>query len=122
VLRSHSASGAPLTIATYRRTVDIDFGVLEVESGRVVGFREKPKLDYSVSMGVYALTRSTLAGYQQGEALGFDQLVLDLLAAGRNPASYPHDGYWLDIGRPEDYDRANLEFPGLRDRFLGPAR
>jgi NDP-sugar pyrophosphorylase family protein len=122
VLRSHSASGAPLTIATYGRTVDIDFGVLEVESGRVVSFREKPKLDYSVSMGVYALTRSTLAGYQQGEALGFDQLVLDLLAAGRNPASYPHDGYWLDIGRPEDYDRANLEFPGLRDRFLGTAR
>jgi NDP-sugar pyrophosphorylase family protein len=118
LLRAHASSSAPITIATYRRTVDVDFGVLEVQDGRVVGFSEKPKLDYSVSMGVYALSKSTLAGYPGGEALGFDQLVLDLLAAGRQPASYPHGGYWLDIGRPEDYDRANQEFPSLRDQFL----
>jgi NDP-sugar pyrophosphorylase family protein len=118
LLRTHTRSGAPITIATYRRQVDVDFGVLEVEGGRVVGFSEKPKLDYSVSMGVYALSRSTLAGYPQGGPLGFDQLVLDLLRKGSPPASFPHDGYWLDIGRPEDYDRANQEFPAIRHRFL----
>ena len=48
----------------------------------------------------------------------FDRLVLDLLAAGRNPASYAFDGYWLDIGRPEDYDRANSEFARLRSVLL----
>jgi NDP-mannose synthase len=119
LLDAHAVSTAPLTIATFRRHVDVDFGVLEVSDGRVVGFHEKPRLDYSVSMGVYALTRSTLAAYPAGKALGFDDLVLHLLAAGRNPASYLHEGYWLDIGRPEDYDRANLEFPNLRDRLLG---
>jgi NDP-sugar pyrophosphorylase family protein len=119
LLERHAASPAPLTIATFGRHVDVDFGVLEVSEGRVVGFQEKPRLDYSVSMGVYALAKSTLAVYPPGRALGFDDLVLDLLAAGRNPASYQHDGYWLDIGRPEDYDRANLEFPNLRDRLLG---
>jgi NDP-sugar pyrophosphorylase family protein len=62
--------------------------------------------------------RETLAAYPAGKPLGFDQLVLDLLAAGRLPASYPFDGYWLDIGRPEDYDRANAEFPALRANFL----
>ena len=60
--------------------MDVDFGVLEVQDGRVVGFSEKPRLDYSVSMGVYALSKATLSGYSAGEALGFDQLVLDLLA------------------------------------------
>jgi NDP-sugar pyrophosphorylase family protein len=118
LLRSHVAAQAPITIATYRRQVGVDFGVLDVEGGRVVGFREKPTLDYSVSMGVYALSRSTLAGYPNGEPLGFDRLVLDLLAAGHNPASYPFAGYWLDIGRPEDYDRANEEFAGLRSQLL----
>ena len=118
VLAAHVASGAPLTIATYRRKVEVDFGVLEVEGGAVVGFHEKPTLDYKVSMGIYAVRRDTLATYAAGEPLGFDQLVLDLLAAGRSPASYPFDGYWLDIGRPEDYDRANAEFPGLRHKFL----
>jgi mannose-1-phosphate guanylyltransferase len=118
LLEAHAASDAPLTIATYRRHVDVDFGVLTVEAGRVVGFAEKPRLDYEVSMGVYALSRDTLAGYEAGEPLGFDRLVLDLLAAGRNPASYSFDGYWLDIGRPEDYDRANAEFARLRSVLL----
>lgn len=118
LLAAHEAASAPLTIATYARKVVIDFGVLEVADGRVVGFSEKPTLNYRVSMGVYAVARSALAGYAAGQALGFDQLVLDLLAAGRTPAAYAFDGYWLDIGRPEDYDQANLEFPRLRSRLL----
>lgn len=118
LLVNHAASGAPLTIATCRRDVNVDFGVLEEEGDRVVGFKEKPRLEYSVSMGVYGLSRSTLAAYPAGESLGFDQLVLDLLEAGTNPASYAFPGYWLDIGRPEDYDQANLEFSRMRDRLL----
>ncbi len=118
LLDSHGSSGAPITIATYHRQLNVDFGVLEVEGAKVVGFREKPTLDYWVSMGVYALSRSTLESYPAGEPLGFDRLVLDLLASGRNPASYAFHGYWLDIGRPEDYDRANEEFPRLRAQLL----
>ena len=118
LLEAHAASNAQLTIATYHRQVDIDFGVLTVDAGKVVGFVEKPKLDYEVSMGVYAVSRGALAGYPAGEPLGFDRLVIDLLAAGRNPASYAFDGYWLDIGRPEDYDRANSEFVRLRSHLL----
>ena len=118
LLEAHEASDAPITIATYRRQLDVDFGVLTVQGGKVVGFVEKPKLNYEVSMGVYAVSRSTLATYPAGEALGFDRLVLDLLAAGRNPASYLFEGYWLDIGRPEDYDRANAEFAALRSVLL----
>ncbi|OKJ94603.1 nucleoside-diphosphate-sugar pyrophosphorylase [Streptomyces sp. CB03234] len=110
VLRRHQASGAPLTIATYARKVSIDFGVLTTDAGRVVAFTEKPSVDYRVSMGVYGLSRSTLDGYTPGLPLGFDELVLDLLAAERPPYAYDFDGYWLDIGRPDDYDRANAEF------------
>lgn len=118
VLRGHEVSGAPLTIATYARTVSIDFGVLTTEEGRVVGFTEKPSMDYRVSMGVYGLSRNTLSGYTPGLPLGFDEVVLDLLAAGRQPRAYDFDGYWLDIGRPDDYDRANAEFGGLRGTLL----
>jgi NDP-mannose synthase len=121
VLRTHATSGAAMTIATYRRQVEVDFGVLEVEDGLLVGFKEKPTLEYSVSMGVYGLSRETLAGYPMDEPLGFDGLVLDLLRAGRAAAVYPFDGYWLDIGRPADYDRANLDFARMRDELLPPA-
>ena len=121
LLDAHATSGAPLTIATYSRHVDVDFGVLKVEAGKVVSFVEKPKLQYEVSMGVYAVSRSALADYPVGEPLGFDRLVLDLLAKGKNPAAFAFGGYWLDIGRPEDYDRANAEFAQLRSVLLPEA-
>ena len=48
----------------------------------------------------------------------FDELVLDLMAAGTPPRVHRFDGYWLDIGRPDDYDRANEDWATLRDTFL----
>jgi NDP-mannose synthase len=118
VLRDHALSRGSLTIATYQRQVDVDFGVLQVEGDVVVGFEEKPKLGYSVSMGVYGLSRGTLASYPVGRPLGFDQLVLDLLGGGKRPHAYHFDGYWLDIGRPDDYDRANQDFATMRATLL----
>jgi mannose-1-phosphate guanylyltransferase len=113
LLASHQASDAPITIATHMRRVEVDFGVLELEDGAVVGFREKPVLEYAVSMGVYAVSRTALADAPRGEAYGFDHLMRDLLAAGTAPASFPFTGYWLDIGR-----RANAEFAEVRTTLL----
>ncbi|PRH77851.1 nucleoside-diphosphate-sugar pyrophosphorylase [Streptomyces solincola] len=110
LVHRHAAGDAPLTIATYQRKVHIDFGVLTTDAGKVVGFREKPSMDCRVSMGVYAVSRGTLDRYTPGLPLGFDELILDLLGAGTPPAAYEFGGYWLDIGRPDDYDRANAEF------------
>jgi len=118
LLESHAASGGPLTIATYGRSVEIDFGVLHLDADRLVGFEEKPRLDYTVSMGVYGLSRRTLASYPGGQPFGFDDLVLDLLARGEVPVAFHHSGYWLDIGRPEDYDQANLDFARMRQVLL----
>ncbi|AUY50892.1 nucleotidyltransferase family protein [Streptomyces sp. CB01881] len=118
VLKHHEASGAPLTIATYARQVKIDFGVLTTDSGSITGFQEKPSIDYRVSMGVYGVSRSALAKYTPGLPLGFDELVLDLLAAQTPPAAYEFGGYWLDIGRPDDYDRANAEFSLIRSQLM----
>ncbi|WP_406504135.1 NDP-sugar synthase [Streptomyces sp. NBC_00212] len=118
VLTRHRASGAPLTIATYARKVLIDFGVLTTDDNKVVAFTEKPSMDYRVSMGVYGLSLDTLAGYTPGLPLGFDELVLDLLKAETPPHAYAFDGYWLDIGRPDDYDRANAEFTTHRSLLL----
>jgi len=107
LLNQHSLSGTGLTVAIAERTHRVEFGVLDVEASHVVGFREKPDLRYQVSMGVYGMSRLTLAPYPPGRPFGFDQLVLDLLARGEHPATYPFAGFWLDIGRPEDYDEAN---------------
>lgn len=122
LLDHHVESEAPLTVATYQRKVKIDFGTLEKSDGLITKFTEKPTLCYGVSMGVYALSRKTLAPYPKTEPFGFDELVLDLLARGDNPAAYDFDGYWLDIGRPDDYDEANRSFERLRSVLLPSCR
>lgn len=122
LLESHIRSGAPLTVATYQRQVKIDFGTLETENDKIVKFREKPTLSYGVSMGVYAMSRATLARYPRNVPFGFDDLVLDLLDRDEPPSSYHFDGYWLDIGRPDDYDEANRVFDELRPALLPPVR
>jgi NDP-sugar pyrophosphorylase family protein len=118
LLHQHALSGSGLTVAIAERTHRVEFGVLDVEASHIVGFREKPALRYQVSMGVYGMSRRTLAPYPPGLPFGFDQLVLDLLARGENPATYPFTGFWLDIGRPEDYDEANRSFEENRSRLL----
>ena len=60
LVRFHEASGAALTVATHAQRVDIDLGVIETEGERIVGYREKPKLDYEVSMGIYVYDERAL--------------------------------------------------------------
>ncbi|HEX8867820.1 MAG TPA: sugar phosphate nucleotidyltransferase [Lentzea sp.] len=122
LLDQHLESGAPLTVATYRRQVKVDFGVLSTKDGVVVDFVEKPTVDYRVSMGVYGVSRRTLKRYTPGVPFGFDDLVLDLLARCTPPHEYAFSGYWLDIGRPDDYDRANAEFDLIKENLLRGAR
>jgi NDP-sugar pyrophosphorylase family protein len=107
----HVASGAALTVATFRREVAIDFGVLHTASdGRTIDrFEEKPTHSFHVSMGIYVLNRSCVGFIPKGQPFGFDQLVLALLAAGEKVRSFPHSGQWLDIGRHEDYLAANAQ-------------
>jgi NDP-mannose synthase len=118
LLDHHVTCEAPLTIATYQRKVKIDFGTLETDQGRIIRFVEKPTLSYGVSMGVYAMSRKTLAPYPKNVPFGLDDLVLDLLSRGEKPAAYEFDGYWLDIGRPDDYDEANRSFEARRSVLL----
>jgi NDP-sugar pyrophosphorylase family protein len=119
LLEQHASSDAPITVATYERRVHVDFGVIERSADRIIGFSEKPTLDYAVSMGIYGMSRSTLEAYRPGEPIGFDGLMHDLLARGEHPAAFPYAGYWLDIGRPEDYERANAEWDRVRPTILG---
>ena len=108
---SHLRSGAPLTIATYQRDSLIDFGVLEVDEStrRVQGFREKPVFRFEVSMGIYVFSRRLLDLIPANQPYGLDNLVLDLLNRRCVINTHHHNGYWLDLGRPDDYDRANCE-------------
>lgn len=118
-LDRHAASGRLFSIAAARRTEVTEYGVLHAdETGLLRGFEEKPVNSYLVSMGVYGFTRALLADVPRGRKYGFDDLMRDMLERGQAVRVAEHGGYWLDIGRPDDYSRAIDEFEANRGRFL----
>ena len=118
----HAASGNALTIATHHRTVRSEYGVLHVEGDgplqRVVDYEEKPEIPYTVSMGVYVLDARALDAIPRGKRFDIPDLVLELLRRGEGVASYPFDGYWLDIGRHDDYEQALGDYETILPRLL----
>lgn len=119
--RSHHDRGAIATLATFRRDVAIDLGVVETDpQGWVQGYIEKPTYHYTVSTGIYVFRPQVLALVPRGQHLDLPELVLKLLAAGHRVAAFPFSGRWLDVGRPDDYHQAVAEFERYRAEFLPP--
>jgi NDP-sugar pyrophosphorylase family protein len=112
VLDRHVASGAAFTIAAITREQVLDFGVLGIEQDRLVSFHEKPTLSQTVSMGIYGVSRRALEFIPDRGPFGFDELMHKMLEAEERIDVHLHGGYWLDIGRPEDYEKAIGEFAG----------
>ena len=102
----HRQHGGPVTIATSRRTFRIDFGIIEESVGTVVRFREKPNLSHLVSMGIYCMEPEVLDYIPGGVAFGFDDLMFCLMGRGLPVHTFLHNGLWLDVGRVEDFHKA----------------
>jgi NDP-sugar pyrophosphorylase family protein len=114
----HISSGASISVSTFKREVKVDFGVLRYGSDNLLTeFQEKPKYDFDVSMGIYCINRHVITSLAQGEKYGFDNLMWDSLKENRPVNIQPFNGYWLDIGRPEDYEYADENFSELSKKL-----
>ena len=114
----HATNNRLFTISSHRREQHIDYGVLVTgQGGMLEGFHEKPTTPYEVSMGVYMVSRDVLPYLPATGLYGFDNLMRDLLKARQAVHVRRFDGYWLDIGRADDYIRAIEEFPGMKHAF-----
>lgn len=116
----HASVGAAATVATYRRSHRIDFGVLEVSQDNIIqNYVEKPEVSHLVSMGIYMLQRDAVAsmlkepGYKD-----MPQLLMDLVHARHLVSSFASDCFWLDIGNPDDYAQAQDIMITTPSRFL----
>jgi NDP-mannose synthase len=117
----HVCAGRLFTIAGTNRQQHVDYGVLNIDSfANLVGFSEKPVLNYLVSMGIYVVNREVLPLIPNKGKYGVDDLIANMLMSDKKIYVRPHDGYWLDIGRPDDYLQAAEEFERHRKSFLGP--
>jgi NDP-sugar pyrophosphorylase family protein len=119
LINFHHEQRAALTVAVTRKRVQIELGVLQIESDhRVSGYEEKPIKDYPASMGVYVYDPRTLRHIVPNAYLDLPSLVLRLIERGERVAAFRSDAFWLDMGNRDDYERAVAEFAGRRAEFL----
>ena len=106
MLDFHRANRAEITVGVRRYAIEVPFGVVECKDVRITELREKPSLTLFINAGIYLLEPSAVDSIPEGESFDMTDLIQSLLDDGRIVVSFPVIEYWLDVGRPEDYQRA----------------
>ena len=110
LLQFHIEQGAVATMAVRQYDFQVPYGVVRLDGARIEAIEEKPVQSFFVNAGIYALSPEAL-DYLPAETF-FDMPTLfeHLIAAGKTPAAYPLREYWLDIGRLDEFERAQREW------------
>lgn len=114
----HVRNNNKVTVSAYKRESKIDFGVLKYDEKNVIrSFIEKPVYKFDVSMGIYCIKHSVIRKIPRGEKYGFDDLMFDGIKNNEKYEVKPFEGFWLDIGRPEDYDYCNENYDSIKEKL-----
>lgn len=119
MVRFHRERGAAATVGVFQKSVKIDLGIVETDGQNcITGYIEKPTLDYEVSVGAYVMEPLVLSYVRPAERFDLPDLIKKLIAEGLSVIGYRFQGYWLDVGRMEDYEQAVELFGKERSTFL----
>jgi NDP-sugar pyrophosphorylase family protein len=123
MLNFHKRQKADFTVGVFPREVKIDFGVIQFDKrGEFNGYREKPKYNFEVSMGVNVIALAAMKHVTKGKYLDMPDLVLKVHSSGGQVKCYRENCRWLDIGRMDDYALAQEEFAQNEEAFLNGAK
>lgn len=113
MLEFHQENEAAATMAVHEHTLQVPYGVVEVAGHRLVGVTEKPTHHHFINAGIYVLDPDVLNMIPDGTYFDMPELFLRLMGEGRTTVAFPIREYWLDIGQPQDLQRAETEFPAV---------
>lgn len=100
-------SGADMAVAASSYHVDVPYGILEVDGdNRVNALKEKPRYTYYSNAGIYLIKKELLQLVPENEFYNVTDLMDKLITNDKKLISYPILGYWLDIGKHDDYRKA----------------
>ncbi len=102
----HRTNVADLTVAVRLYEIKVPYGVVDCAGVQVIGVREKPSERYFVNAGIYLVEPRVWDFIIEGEPLDMPQVIERVIGSGGSVVSFPLREYWLDIGRPDDYRRA----------------
>lgn len=117
ILQFHVNAGSVATMALHEHTLQVPYGVVEVEDHHLVRITEKPEYRFFVNAGIYVLNPEALGLIPQNTFFDMPVLLDRIIAEKRKVSAFPIREYWIDIGSPHDLKRAESEF---MTRFLKP--
>ncbi|HVR50723.1 MAG TPA: sugar phosphate nucleotidyltransferase [Pseudorhodoferax sp.] len=123
LMAMHASSEAVATVATVRKAVTVDFGVLVRDArGEIVDYVEKPQSFKELSIGCYALCREAVRQHlHPGAFCGMPDILKSFLSQGQRVDGLAVECTWIDIGRPDQYQQAQELFENHPDAFLPTA-
>ena len=101
--------GADMAVATIPYKVDIPYAVVETNNNLVINFKEKPTYTYYSNAGIYLIKKEIIEFIPKDEFYNATDLMDKLIKSHKKLISYPMLNYWLDIGKPEDFKKAQLD-------------
>lgn len=97
---------AEMSVAAVPYNVSIPFGVLDLDGRYIQGLIEKPKYNYYTNAGIYLIKRSVLNEIPENTFFNATDLIEKLIAEKKKVIRYPLNGTWIDIGNPQEYQKA----------------
>lgn len=105
---------ADLAVLTIPYQVSIPYAVLETNDGKVSSFKEKPTYTYYSNGGIYLMKREMLHFIPKNKFYNATDLMEELIQKKHNVISFPFSGYWLDVGKHEDFEKAQIDINNIK--------
>jgi len=110
LIQFHEEHKAQATMCVREYHVEVPFGVIENDGHRIRSLQEKPRHRFLVNAGIYVIEPDVLGHVPENEHLDMPSLISSLVDRGQHACLFPMREYWLDVGRMDDFDRAQSEF------------
>ncbi len=113
VMDFHRASGRMITVCVRDFQFRVPYGVMQLHGTDLVGIEEKPTQNLTINAGIYALSPDVLDWLEPGQPCDMPTLIDRAIRTSCGVTCFPLQQYWLDIGRLEDFERAQVEFDSV---------
>jgi dTDP-glucose pyrophosphorylase len=111
---SYLNSNADMAVASVPYKIDVPYAVLETKDNKIISFKEKPTYNYYTNSGIYLIKKDLLNLIPQNTFFDATDFIEALLKLNKNVVSYEIRSYWLDIGKHEDYKKANEDIKHIQ--------
>lgn len=105
---------ADFAVACIPYQVNVPYAVMETDGQRVTGFKEKPTYTHYSNAGIYLMKREIVQNIPKNQTFNATDLMEQLIQDGKKVVAYPLVGYWLDIGKHEDFAKAQQDIKQIK--------